>query len=50
MTKKKAIKKSDELGRNDWMALEGIKNSDLSITNAVLIPDILEYWGTLNCK
>lgn len=31
MTKKKAIKKSDELGKNDWMAIEGVKNSNLSI-------------------
>lgn len=50
MTKKKALKKSNELGRNDWMALEGIKNSDMGTENAVLIEDILEYWAGLNCK
>lgn len=37
MTKKKAAKKSNELGKNDWMALEGIKNSELNVQHAVLI-------------
>lgn len=41
MTKKKALKKSYELGKNDWMALEGIKNSELKVENYVLIEDIL---------
>lgn len=32
------------------MAIEGVKNSNLSIENAVLIEDILAYWGSLNCR
>ena len=50
LTRKRAFKKSNELGKNDWMAIEAVRNLQLREEEYPLIEYFQEYWGNLNYR